>query len=352
MSDKVNAPFLRNAWYQAGWSRELHAGLLARTIMNEPLLFFRDAGGTIGCVEDRCCHRGAPLSHGKVVENGLQCGYHGLVFDVNGTCVEIPGQDNIPPMAKVKSHPVVERQGFIWVWMGEAALADESKIVDWRPHENSPYRTALMPLKINYMMMVDNLMDLSHLGYVHINSIGSNDPKAHVNAKMETTRTETGVRFTRLMPNLAPTPTYVKGIGRTGNVDRWQDFEYVVPSSVKQWTGAHEVGHAIESPRHAEFQIWIYHGITPESENSSFYFWSSAHNYRQDEPAVTDELFSELAKVFDEDAVIMEAQQQRLDADPNRPLLPIKADNALMQARRAFQKALDEERASMPQAAE
>ena len=329
--------------------------MLARTIMNEALLFFRDANGKVGCVEDRCCHRGAPLSHGKVVENGLQCGYHGLVFDVNGKCVEIPGQDNIPPMAKVKSHPVVERQEFIWVWMGDPALADESKIVDWHYHDDPkkyPHRKATMPIKINYMMMIDNLMDLTHLGYVHTKTIGGN-PKAHVNAKMETERTEHGARYIRWMLDALPPPTYVKGAGFTGKIDRWQEFEYIVPGSVRQWSGALEVGRgAYENRDQDGFHLLLYHGITPETENTSFYFWSAANGYRQDDPTATDELYTEVYPTFVEDVVIMEGQQQRLDADPDRPLLAIKADNALTHARRAFQKALDEERASMPQAAE
>jgi phenylpropionate dioxygenase-like ring-hydroxylating dioxygenase large terminal subunit len=226
VSDKVNAPFLRNAWYQAAWQEELDSGILARTIMNEPLVFFRDANGKVGCVEDRCCHRGAPLSHGKVVENGLQCGYHGLVFNTEGKCVEIPGQDNIPPAAQVRSRPVVQRQEFIWVWMGDPALADESKIVDWKYHDDPkkyPHRKATMPIKINYIMMIDNLMDLTHLGYVHTKTIGGN-PKAHVNANMETTRTENGAKYIRWMLDALPPPTYVKGAGFTGKIDRWQEF--------------------------------------------------------------------------------------------------------------------------------
>ncbi|MDT2020426.1 aromatic ring-hydroxylating dioxygenase subunit alpha [Methylocella sp. CPCC 101449] len=355
MSDRINAPFLRNAWYQAAWSDELKDGMLARTIMNEPLLFFRDAHGKIGCVEDRCCHRGAPLSHGKVVENGLQCGYHGLVFDVNGKCVEIPGQDSIPPMAKVKAHPVVERQEFVWVWMGDPALADEAKIVDWPYHDNPkkyPHRKAMMPIKVNYMMMVDNLMDLTHLGYVHTKTIGGN-PKIHVEAKMQAERTETGARLIRWLLDVAPPPTYVRAVGFTGKIDRWMDFEYVIPGSVKQWTGALNVGMgAVENREQEGFHLHLFHGITPETETTTHYFWSAANGYRQDDPQATDALYNEIHPTFLEDVVIMEAQQQRLSADPERPLVPIKADYALTHARRAFQKALDEERARMPTAAE
>src|SRR5271156_4686483 len=115
--------FIRNTWYIAAWSDEIAQRPLARRILGEPMVLFRDASGQVAALEDRCCHRGAPLSLGEVKANGLMCGYHGLVFATDGRCVEIPGQTVIPPSAKVPSHPVLVRDEFIWIWMGEAALA-------------------------------------------------------------------------------------------------------------------------------------------------------------------------------------------------------------------------------------
>ena len=117
MTDTTIEPFVRNAWYVGAWPEELDEGPFARRIMNEPICLYRDSEGIVGALEDRCCHRGAPLTHGEVMENGLQCGYHGLTFDRSGNCIEVPGQDTIPTAAHVKSYPVVERQGIIWIWM-------------------------------------------------------------------------------------------------------------------------------------------------------------------------------------------------------------------------------------------
>ena len=353
--ESVNAPFLRNAWYVGAWSSELESGLLARTIMNEPIAFFRDASGKVCAIEDRCCHRGAALTDGKVVENGLQCGYHGLVYDGSGKCVEIPGQDSIPPSAKVKSYPVVEQQQFIWIWMGDPALADESKIVDWWFHDRPdqfPHRKAMMPIKCNYLMMIDNLMDLTHLGYVHTKTIGGN-PKIHVDARMDISRTETGCKFVRWMHDAVPPPTYVKGAGFKGKVDRWQEFEYIVPGAVRQWSGALDVGKGAEENRMQDgFHLRLFHGITPATENTSYYFWSAANGYRQDDPQATEDMYNEIYPTFIEDVEIMAGQQARLDLDPHRPLLSIKADNALNQARRAFNAALDGEQGLSRAAAE
>jgi len=354
MSDKTNAPFLRNAWWQAGWSDELSEGLLARTIMNEPIVFFRDAEGKASAVEDRCCHRGAPLSHGTVIDKGLQCRYHGLVFDGRGSCVDIPGQDSIPPMANIKSYPIVERQQFIWIWMGDPARADPAKIPDWPFHDQPdkfPHRKAVMPIQCNYMMMIDNLMDLTHLGYVHTKTIGGN-PLSHVNAKMDIERTANGVKYIRWMLNVQPPPTYVKGGGFKGHVDRWQEFEYFLPGSVLQWSGALELGMGAKENRDQEgFHLRLFHGITPATETTSYYFWSAANGYRQDDPAATDELYAEVYPTFIEDVEIMEGQQKRINLDPDRPLVGIKADNALVQARRALKAALEEEQ-QMSRAAE
>lgn len=357
MSDKTNAPFLRNAWWQGAWADEVdnNKGILGRMIMNEPIVFFRDQSGKMNAIEDRCCHRGAPLSHGNIVEKGLECLYHGLTFDGCGKCVEIPGQDTIPPIAHIKSYPVVEKQGFVWIWMGDAAKADPATTIDWPFHDmpdKFPHRKATMPIKCNYMMMIDNLMDLTHLGYVHRKTIGG-DPKTHVNAKMDTHRTETGVKYVRWMDDAMPPPTYVKGAGFKGRVDRWQEFEYVLPGSVLQWSGALDVGKGARENREQDgFHLRLFHGITPATDTSSYYFWSTANGYRQDDPQATEDMYNEIYPTFVEDVEIMEGQQERLNRNPERPLVGIKADHALVLARRALQQALDAEKNPVSHAAE
>lgn len=355
MTETTIEPFLRNGWYVAAWKDELDKGFVTRVIMNEPLLIYRDHTGKAGCVEDRCCHRGAPLSEGKVVENGLQCGYHGLVFDTNGKCVEIPGQENIPPAAKVRAYKIVEKQQFVWIWMGDPALADESLIIDYPWHDQPdkwPHRKAVMDIKCNYMMLVDNLMDLTHLGYVHTKTIGGN-PKAHVNAEMNPERTERGARYIRWMLDTNPPPTYVKGAGFKGKIDRWQDFEYFLPGSIIQWSGGLDVGKGAKENREQDgFHLRIYHGMTPQTEGSCYYFWSTANGYRQDDPQATEDMYNDIYPTFVEDISILEGQQARVAVDPNRPLVAIKADVALTHARRAMRAALEAERSQRAQAAE
>ena len=353
--ESANAPYLRNAWYVGAWPEDIGARPFARTIMNEPIAFFRDAQGKICAVEDRCCHRGAALTDGKVIETGLQCGYHGLVFNGQGKCVEIPGQDSIPPMAKIKYYPVVEKQGFIWIWMGDPALADESKILHWPFHDDQkvyPHRKAVLAIKANYLMMIDNLMDLTHLGYVHSKTIGGN-PLSHVNAHMDVTRREQGCMLVRWMLDVLPPPTYLKGVPFAGKVDRWQEFEYVLPGSVLQWSGALDAGKGARENRDQHgVHLRLFHAITPETENSSHYHFSVGASFGQDDPRVIETIFNDTYPTFLEDVAIMGNQQARIDMDPSRPLLNIKADNALHHARRAFNAAYEAEQNLMKQAAE
>ena len=116
--------FPRNFWYVAAWDTEIRRQeLLRRTICSEPIVFYRREDGTPVALEDRCCHRHMPLSDGVLKGDNIECLYHGLTYDPSGTCIHIPSQTTIPPEAKVRSYPVFEKHHWIWIWMGEPALA-------------------------------------------------------------------------------------------------------------------------------------------------------------------------------------------------------------------------------------
>jgi vanillate O-demethylase monooxygenase subunit len=340
--------FLRNVWYVAAWADELKEKPIARRICDEPVVLFRDQAGRAVALEDRCCHRAAPLSRGEIVAGGIQCGYHGLTFDHSGKCVAIPGQPRIPEEARVRAYPIVEKDMFVWVWMGDAARADANKIVDFPYHNDHaqwPGKHDCYPIKGNYMLMVDNLMDLTHLGYLHAKTVGGN-PSAHVDAEMKTTRTPTGLKFTRWMRNSQPPPTYVKAAGFKGRVDRWQEFEWVAPSSILQWTGAADVGTgAYEGKRDGGFQFRLFHGLTPETETSCFYFWSVMNGYRQNEPEATEQLYREVAPTFVEDKDMVEAQQARMTELGENGLVDIASDATRMTMRRMIERLIADESA-------
>ncbi|HVL34300.1 MAG TPA: aromatic ring-hydroxylating dioxygenase subunit alpha [Burkholderiales bacterium] len=352
MLTRVQKPWPQNAWYQAAWSSELKQQPLGRTFLNEPVVLFRDASGKACALEDRCCHRATPLRLGEVVPEGLQCGYHGMVFDGSGKCVRIPGQDSIPPQAKVRSYPVVERQEFVWIWMGDPALADESKLIDypWNDdHVNWPHLHGMNYVKCDFMLLMDNLMDLTHIPHIHRKTIGGGSVMEQVNARMDVKRTDAGVHYIRWMFGITPPPTYVKGAGFAPGVkvDRWQEFEYIAPASVIQWTGALETGRGAEQNRNQKggFSLRLYHGATPETETSCYYFWTPANGYKPEDAAATKVLYEEIASTFLEDVAVLEAQQARLSAAPDRPLVDLKHDIARLPARRALERMIRAETA-------
>ena len=342
---------LRNAWYIAAWGDEIAAAPLARRICDEPIVLFRDRTGRAAALADRCCHRAAPLSMGTVVEQGIQCGYHGLVIDRGGRCVHIPGQELIPEEARVRSYPTVEKDQLVWVWVGDPARADAGRIVDFPYHNDPgkwPNKHDVYPIKGNYMLMVDNLMDLTHLGHLHAKTVGGN-PSQHVAAEMKTVRTPTGLKFTRWMRNSVPPPSYVKAAGFEGRVDRCQEFEFVAPSNVLQWTGAADAGTGSDDDNKHDFafQFRLFHGLTPETESSCFYFWSVANGYRQNEPEATEQLYREIAPTFVEDRVMVEAQQARLGESGEAGLVDIASDATRMHMRRMVERLIAEERSAI-----
>ena len=169
--------FLKNCWYVAAYDRELEdGGPLGRKLLNEPVVMFRDSASKAIALEDRCCHRQLPLSLGAVTGDTLQCGYHGLEFDATGACVTVPGQSMVPPGAAIRSYPLVEKWGFLWIWMGDAAQADEALIPDWWWVDDPSWGHnpgAFLHIACNYELITDNLLDLSHLGYVHQKTLGN-----------------------------------------------------------------------------------------------------------------------------------------------------------------------------------
>lgn len=168
----ANQDYLRNVWYVAALGTELGDELMRRVILDDPILLFRDSDtGEPAALLDRCPHRFAPLSMGQRTQGGVQCGYHGLVFASSGQCILNPhGNGRILPSAKVRSFPVVERYGLIWIWMGELALADDALVPDFGYLETADQRTrgaGYLPTAANYQLLTDNILDLSHADFLH-----------------------------------------------------------------------------------------------------------------------------------------------------------------------------------------
>lgn len=337
--------FLRNAWYVAAWNREVGRLPLARTVLNEPIVFYRKEDGSAVALEDRCRHRHLPLSLGNLIGDDLQCGYHGLVFDATGACVEVPGQSSVPPDGRVRSYPLVEKWNWVWVWMGDPERADESLIPDWWWADHPEWACTMpdmLSIACNYQLITDNVLDTTHLAYVHASSIGN----AAINEFPAKTEREEGlVRMTRWIIDCPPPSMYKAAGGFTGNVDRWQIAEHIPPCFSVNDAGCAEVGSgAPEGDRSQGIEIKALSAPTPETERTTHYFFDFVRSFSLDDPA-TERVFSEdFVDVFREDVAVIEAQQRMLEMNPDAPLIDINVDAAPLAARRMLDEMIASER--------
>ena len=337
--------FLKNCWYVAAWDREISDGLLARTILDQPVVLFRGADGAPRALEDRCCHRGLPLSLGRLQDETVQCGYHGLEFDYDGACVNVPGQATIPPGARVRAYPVVEKWRWIWIWMGDPEKADESLVPDYHWNDDPDWTSYgdMYHVEGNYRLMVDNLTDLSHIHFLHVTSLGASTDQ---DAEMDVRRTDGHVFIDRWTMDVAPAPMYALILGTNANVDRWQKITYTPPCHIVIDAGSALAGTgARDGDRSQGAETYSNHTLTPETETTTHYFWHQARNFRLDDEELTERLRAVFPKALYEDVVAISAQQTSIEAVGDRPAIDISVDNGTLQARRLLdQRIVDEAR--------
>ena len=340
--------YLKNSWYVAAWSDELTVRPLARTMLEEPLVLFRTADGAIGALEDRCPHRHLPLSMGTLEGESLRCGYHGMAFNAVGQCVEAPSQRSIPPNSNIRSYPVTERYGWIWVWMGDREAADQSIIPDFSRLIDPGHAMVGQTnhVRCASQLVIDNLMDLSHVGYVHTSTIGN--AAFGAKGKLTVKRTEYGVRAMRLVPDVPQPPLYVKsGLLPEGrNIDRWSIIDFIAPCFVIIHTGGAEADTGVLDGQYAHgLNLWVMNAMTPETETTTNYFWGSVRIHALGD-AGADTLFRNgVSAAFEEDRIVLEAQQRAIDRRGDSWSVALRGDAASIEARRVLEDRIRAEQA-------
>jgi phenylpropionate dioxygenase-like ring-hydroxylating dioxygenase large terminal subunit len=268
--------YLKNVWYAAGWVAELESGVpVGKTFLDIPVVMYRTEGGALVALFDRCPHRFAPLSKGKVSGNEIICPYHGLRFGKTGACVFSPhGNGRIPGKARVPAFPLVERHGLLWIWMGdgqaeEAAIPDLGFLLD--PSYQVRSGDSLI-LGCNYQLAIDNLMDLSHAAFVHEKSFGN---PALLQSRLEVKQNGSRISAALWMPSCLPGGA-VFAVRDCERVDHWTDMEWSPASSLLLRIGSTAPG----APREAGGETFAPHLLTPETEFSTHYFFATARNSR------------------------------------------------------------------------
>ena len=330
--------FLKASWYVAAWDWEVKERPVGRTVLGEPIVIFRDGEGRPFALQDSCPHRRLPLSMGSVVGDRLRCGYHGMAFDGKGRCADIPGQTKIPPAAAVRSFPLVERWNLLWVWMGDPAAADPSRIIDV-PHYEDPQwainRGPPMDVACDYRLMNDNLLDPTHVSYVHASSLGNEDT---IGIPVETRADGDQVVVRRWILNHQLAPFFSSRVKFAGAADRLQHYELRLPSTAVIKDVIAPAGSGAPDGRLAA-DTWLvdsFNFVTPVDDQNCRYFWFQLRNYDVNDPAESEALTADFVSAFTEDLVVLAAVQKGLRSSPAG--MDLAADRGGNQARRILDK--------------
>lgn len=337
--------FLRNTWYMAGWSHEIGEALLRRMICGRALLLFRKEDGEVAAMDDRCPHRFAPLSAGTRIGDTVRCGYHGLGFDAAGACIHNPFSDTIPKGARVATHPVEERNGIVWIWPGDAGLADSAAIPDYAMLERpcGPPLSGYTLMQAGYEFGTDNLMDLSHIEFVHKGSFAG--AGVIFAGKHELVEQGEALHSNWWMPGVkAPAHTY--GIYDPEMItDHWLDMRWNAPASMYLQIGATPPG----APRESGVIVHQAHILTPATDSTTHYFWASTRPFDAIIPEADAMVMSLFSQAFDdEDKPMIEAAYANLGGEDfwaNKPLY-LGIDAGGTRARRKIEQMKLRERAS------
>jgi phenylpropionate dioxygenase-like ring-hydroxylating dioxygenase large terminal subunit len=329
--------FLQNAWYVAGWTHELTGNqTLARTIVDQPLVFYRGADEAVVCLMDRCPHRLAPLSMGRVEGDTLRCGYHGMRFGPDGLCRENP-HGGVSNALRVRAFPVIERHRLLWVWTGEPDLADITHIPQLPFIDSAPeasFISGYVPTAANHLLMVDNILDLTHADYLHPESLGGGS-MTRSTAAIESMPRDS-LRVTWIANDEPPLPIMRMNFPEPDvRIDMWTEVQWWPSGVMTLITGGTPTG----QPRSAGMDAQAVHIMTPATQSSTHYFYSNTRSFATDNVAVTEAIAKALRYAFEQqDKPMIEGQQARIgsaDLMSMRPALQ-RSDGPSTQARRIF----------------
>jgi vanillate O-demethylase monooxygenase subunit len=321
----------------AAWAEEVpEDGLLARKLLGQHWVIWRQGDGQWTMLVDRCAHRFAPLSKGQRVGDTIRCGYHGLGYDASGACVHNPFGQTVPPGMRVQAMHLVERHSALWFWAGDPDLADPATIPDFGFMQEADHVRVALMMDVNYQLIVDNLMDLTHVEFMHIKTFGANGSMLEHGRQSVVTDDDGAIWNNWAVENASP-PKWAEPLLPKGQrIDQWINIRWHAPASMALYVGLSHAG-----TDHADMVVPAMvnpHILTPASETSTHYFCS--HGPEEDARALMDEVFME------EDEPMMRAVQERMEGKDFWDLRPaiLPSDVAAIRVRRRMQQLARAER--------
>ncbi|WP_420465477.1 Rieske 2Fe-2S domain-containing protein [Panacagrimonas sp.] len=339
---------LHNIWYVAAMSTEVDASaLFHRKILDTSVLIYRKQDGTPVAMHDRCPHRFAPLHLGKRVGDEVSCLYHALRFDCSGRCTHNPhGAGATPPNARVRVFPLLERHGFIWIWMGEAP-ADPTKLPDFGPlddgHPNA-FAATYMHMKANYELIVDNVMDLSHIDHVHGEIITTRGQLSPLTPRLTETPTTITSRseWTQQPPLMIFSPFMADP---QASARHYFEITWTAPANIQLSVGAVQ-----DDSKNLDLVDCIgqydLHTCTPETADTTHYFFATRRNHLVDDGEFNKAKIQAMHTAFEtEDGPVIEAVHAEMGTDDFFGLHPVLIcnDAGPIKVRRLLRKMIDAE---------
>ena len=336
-----DAAFPLDQWYVCAYSHEVTTTPMHRWILGQPVVLYRLENGDPVALFDRCPHRGLRLSAGRVVGDEIQCTYHGLRFARDGHCTVIPSGGPVSPRMRVASYPIAERWKWLWIWMGRPDLADPALIPDvtrfgfgadgWFDEPSG-----LLPLKANYVLPFENLLDASHISFLHHGLIDSGSV-----AMLPFTLEQQGaeLRVVRAITDEPISPLTMKTFGfECDRVNRRIIADAIVPSLCGIRVEITPADDASASPRVNQLLV----GITPQSTSTTLEFTAVAQSFPFENPNREEDVRNLLM----EDVVAMEDIQQLFDKlGPEQSIeLSVRSDGPAMRMRELIERMLAGER--------
>ena len=350
MSQRIPNGFLgdnypRNMWWVAARVDEVTSTPLARWLLEMPVVLYRTEDGTPVALDDRCPHRWAPLSEGRVEGNEIKCPYHGMRFGIDGVCTMVPTQTKVPPGASVASYPLRESGAFVWIWMGDPAEVDNHE-----PPVDLAYTTdpdwsvvsGYYDVACNWVLIRENVLDLTHIPHLHESTFKQNDweapPKASIDGDVITYQKSFDPA------PLSPLFCHAMGFSETKPVARTQVG--TMPSLAVSFSDWQVTDPDPEPGARSEFLVRGSHIVTPGLRGRTHYFWTAAFDIADVPEEASETSRRNVTEAFDEDKHLLERLQAQLEQDPrgaNAPEIGLAADGAGLRVRQVLQRRLEAE---------
>ncbi len=343
-----HTPFIFDAWYVAAFANEIGRSLLKRRLLGRDVVLYRTSDGEAVGLEDRCAHRSFPLSAGRLDGDVLVCGYHGFRYDRAGDVVDIPSQDRCPPNIGVRRYALIERGALVWIWMGDAAAADPSSIpaLDWAQYAGWKTTQGYYDLPCNYISLHENLLDLTHIEFLHAQTLGRGSP-GYAASPFETQTREGYYALTRTVAPTRLPPIFARttGLGDIETAARAICSEFLSPAC-HQVNAAYYDTAAPESDR-PEYELKTAHLPTPQDHDSTHYFILHGWNFGLDDADAQAIMHDNLFAAFNEDVdgltLLQQVLEQR-DSEPDFYEISVGSDAAAVEMRQYLKRQANLER--------